>query len=341
MRQHLRLALPLLADLTPDTPVAFVLIDREGRIARAGQLPPRALSEIADSVAVHAILHLDDAVVADITVPPVPPKKLGAAVEGSIEPMVLSEVSQLCVAHSARAPDGTVTVAWTARQPLASTWALLAKAGLNVVAFIPQPLAVPANDPTPCEPLELPAGPRWLAPLPNWSLAHETVRPQSSRGRWRKAIGWSITAVALWTAGLSWYAAQLDNEVKSIRQGMQSSVAQAFPQIPVIIDPVRQAQQQLDAQRLAQGAKVDDDFIPLALATANVLSFAPSHVRTLRYEKGVLTLTLTEGYPPPTNEAVLAQSATVHRIQLQKDESRPHVWHAQRPERVQSPTRQP
>lgn len=341
MRQHLRLALPLLCDLTPETNIAFVLVDRDGRVARSGQLSLAELGAEAGAVAVHAILRPDDAVVAAITVPPVSNQKLGAAVAGSIEPMALSDVSQLCVAHSARAADGTVTVAWSARLPLAKAWALLARSGLNIVAFIPQSLALPADDPAPAEPLGLPAGPRWLAPLPGWSLAQDELRPLSAKGRWRKPIYWSAAAVAVWAVGLNWYAAQLANEVESLQQGMQSTVVQAFPHIPVVIDPVRQAQHQLDAQRLAHGAAADDDFMPLALATAKVLDFAQSHVRGLLYEKGVLTLTLAEGYLPPGSEAVLAQSAAVHQLQLQKDEARPHVWHAQRPALAQTSARQP
>lgn len=341
MRQHLRLALPLLSDLTPDTNLAFVLVDRDGCVARAGQLSLAELGAYAGAAAVHAILHPDDAVVVDITVPPVSAQRLGAAVAGSIEPLALSDVGQLCVAHSARASDGTVTVAWATGQPLAKAWAMLAQSGLNIVAFIPQALALPADDPMPAKPLGLPAGPRWLAPFPGWSLAQDEWRPLSTKGRWRKAIYWSVAAVALWAAGLNWYAVQLANEVESLQQGMQSSVVKAFPQTPVVIDPVRQAQQQLDALRLAHGAAANDDFMPLALATAKALDFAQHHVGGLRYENGVLTLTLAEGYLPPASEAVLAQSAAVHQLQLQKDEARPHVWFAQRPAAAQIPARRP
>lgn len=341
MRQHLRLALPLLSDLTSDTNIAFVLVGRDGRAARSGQLPLAELGAEAGALAVCAILHPDDAVVSDITVPPVSNRRLGTAVAGSIEPMALSDVSQLCVAHSARAADGNVTVAWSARLPLVKAWALLAEAGLNIAAFIPQSLALPADDPAPAEPLGLPAGPRWLAPLPSWSLAQDELRPLSAKGQWRKPIYWSAAAVVVWAAGLNWYAVQLANEVESLQQGMQSTVVQAFPHIPVVIDPVRQAQRQLDAQRLAHGAAAEDDFMPLALATAKVLDFAQSHVRGLHYDKGVLTLTLAEGYVPPGSEAVLAQAAAIHQLQLQKDEDRPHVWHVQRPALAQTTTRRP
>lgn len=341
MRQHLRLALPPLCDLTLDTTVAFVLVDREGRVARAGQLPLAELGASAGSVAVHAILYPDDAVVVGITVPPVSTQRLSAAVAGSIEPMALSEISQLCVAHGTRAADGTVTVAWAARHPLANAWALLAGTGLNVVAFIPHSLALPPGDLRPAEPLGLPAGPRWLAPFPGWSLAHEALRPASASGRWRRAIYWSAAAAAVWVVGLNGYAAQLSNEVEALRQDMQRAVVQAFPQISVVIDPVRQAQNQRDALRLAQGAAADDDFMPLALAAAQVLDFAQNHVRSLNYENGVLTLTLAEGYLPPTSEAALAQSAAVHQLVLQKDETRPHVWRAQRPALAETRVRRP
>src|SRR5690606_18189610 len=113
----------------------------------------------------------------EITVPPVSAQRLHAAVVGSIEPMVLSDVEQLCVAHGPRLPDGRVSVAWTARRTLADAWALLAEARLDVAAFVPHALALPAGDPRPEVPLELPAGPRWLAPLPAWSLAHDSLRP--------------------------------------------------------------------------------------------------------------------------------------------------------------------
>lgn len=341
MRQHLRLALPPLETFTSDAGLAFVLVDREGRAARAGELSLAQLGAQLGSEPVHAILHADDAIVATIVVPPVSSQRLNAAVAGTIEPMALSDINELCIAHGQRATDGTVTVAWAARRPLEAAWALLAEAGLNVVAFVPQSLALPAADPHPEKPLSLPAGPRWLAPLPEWSLARDELRPAAASGRWRKALYWAAAASTVWVIGLNWYAAQLGSQVNTLQKNMQNAVVQAFPQIPVVIDPVRQAQNQRDALRLAQGQAADDDFMPLALATAQVLDFAQSHVRGLQYDKGVLTLTLAEGYSPPTNEAALAQSASVKQVLLEKDENLPHVWHARRPAPSQTQARRP
>ncbi|NYT78665.1 general secretion pathway protein GspL [Alcaligenaceae bacterium] len=330
MRQHLRLALPPLSCLTLESPLAFAIVEGDGRLVRAGQLPLQQLGEQAGARPVYAVLYGDDAVVTTITVPPVPASRLNAAVIGSIEPMALSDLMQLCIAHGKRAPDGKVNVAWTNRRPLQDAWSLLAKAGLNIVAFVPHQLALPVNDPDPERPLGLPAGPRWLAPLPGWSLAIDALRPASGLGRWRKALAWSAVAAAIWVLGLNWYAAQLKGQAEALRQSMQHAVAQAFPQIPVIIDPVRQAQQQRDALRLSQGTATDDDFMALAQATAQVLDFAQGHVLAMHYDKGVLTLTLTEGYTAPANEAALAQAASVRQLFLEKDPAQAHVWHARR-----------
>ncbi len=331
MKQHLRLALPPLQRLSPETPIAFVQVDREGRAARSGEQTAAQLGAHAGSQPVYAILHPDDAIVAEITVPPVSAQRLHAAVVGSIEPMVLSDVEQLCVAHGPRLPDGRVSVAWTARRTLADAWALLAEARLDVAAFVPHALALPAGDPRPEVPLELPAGPRWLAPLPAWSLAHDSLRPASAGGRWRKAAWWGAAAAAVWILGLNVYASRLQGEVKTLQHNMREAVTRAFPEIPVVIDPLRQAQNQRDALRLAQGVSADDDFMPLAVATAQVLDFAQGHVRGLHYENGVLVLTLADGYAPPANEAALAQSAAVQRVVLEKDETQPNVWRAKRP----------
>lgn len=336
MKQHLRLALPPLERLSSDTPIAFVQVDREGRAARSGEQTAIELGAHAGSQAVYAILHPDDAIVAQVTVPPVSAQRLDAAVLGSIEPMVLSDIEQLCVAHGARAPDGAVTVAWTTRRPLADAWTMLADAELDIAAFIPHALALPAGDAQPGQALQLPAGPRWLAPLPAWSLAHDSLRPASAGGRWRKAAWWGAAAAALWIVGLNGYAGRLQGEVDSLQRNMRQAVTHAFPQIPVVIDPVRQAQNQRDALRRAQGVSADDDFMPLALAAAQVLDFAQGHVRGLHYENGVLTLTLAEGYAPPANEAALAQSAAVQQVVLEKDDSQPHVWRAKRPVAAQN-----
>ncbi|MBB6083562.1 type II secretion system protein GspL [Castellaniella defragrans] len=340
MRQHMRLLLPPLSELTPATPLAFALVGRDGRLLRSGALGLRSLAAVAGAGPVHAIVRDEDAVVARITVPPVPARRLGDAVRGSVEPMVLSDLDRLRVAHGPRQPDGAVAVAWTAREPLERAWSLLTSAGLRVESLVPHALALPADDPHPGRVLELPAGPRWLAPLPAWSFVDRELRAAGGAGRWRRPLAWAAAAGAVWILGLNAYAARQGRELEDLRESMRRTVQQAYPRIPVVIDPLRQARQQRDALRLAGGGEAADDFIPLALAAAEVLDFAQGHVLGLRYADGRLTLTLAEGYRPPADEAALARTAAERGIRLARDETRPHVWHAGRPDASEG-TRRP
>ncbi|CAM5201500.1 General secretion pathway protein L OS=Castellaniella defragrans OX=75697 GN=HNR28_001601 PE=3 SV=1 [Castellaniella defragrans] len=332
MRQHVRLLLPPLSELTPAMPLAFALVGRDGRLLRSGQLEPQPLAALAGTWPVHAIVRDGDAVVTRLTVPPVTARRLGDAVRSSVEPMTLSDLDRLLVAHGPRQADGTVAVAWTAREPLERAWSLLASAGLNVVSLVPHALALPEGDPHPDQVLELPAGPRWLAPLPAWSFTGPARRPAGGAGRWRQPAAWAAVACGVWVVGLNVHAARQSGRLDAMRESMRQTVQQAYPQIPVVVDPLRQARQQRDALRLADGDQAADDFIPLALSTAQVLGFAQGHVLGLRYAGGQLTLTLAEGYRPPVDEAALARTAAGQGIRLERDAARPHVWHAARPD---------
>ena len=134
----------------------------------------------------------------------------------------------------------------------------------------------------------------------------------------------------LWLLGVNIHAAQLRGEARALEASMEEAVRKAFPTLPVIIDPVRQARGQRDMLRLAGGTAADDDFMPLAIGAAKVLGFAEGHVASLRYENDKLTLVLAEGYVPPTNEAALHQAAAVQSLMLEKDQDAAHTWHIRR-----------
>jgi len=329
-RLRLRLALPPLAELTPTSTVAFALLERDHRLVRSGQLPLDQLAGAVPVEHVQAILHPDDAIVVSLTVPPLPARQLDAAVQASVEPMALTDIADLCIAHGPRGADGRLDAAWTDRRALLKAWRQLGEAGLSIAALVPFGLAVPQDDPRPDQPLTLPVDARWLAPVPGWSLARAEWRPVPATNRWRSASLWAGAAALLWLAGLQLYAAQLRGEARALQAGTEHAVHEAFPAIAIIVDPLRQAQGQRDALRLAGGASGDDDFMPLALGAARVLAFAEGHVAALRYEKGQLTLTLAEGYTPPANEAVLQQAAAVQSLTLRKDEKIAHTWHVRR-----------
>ena len=327
MRHHLRIALPPLATLTPHSRLAFALFDRQRRLLRSGEQALEELSTALPTRQTYAILHPGDAVVAMADVPPLPASRLDAAVRARVETMTLSDLQSLCIAHGPRQPDGRVQVAWTSRRPLLEGWQLLHEAGLNIRALVPLELALPEADPQPDQALALPVDARWQAPLPGWSLARPEWRPARHTRRWRSSLRWAAAATLLWAGGLHLYAAQLRDEVQAVQAHMEHTVRTAFPAIPVLLDPLRQTRGEVERMRLEHGQATPDDFLPLSLEAARILSFAAGHVKSLHYADGQLTLNLAEGHTPPADETAMRQAAASAGLLLDKDATHAHVWH--------------
>jgi general secretion pathway protein L len=111
---------------------------------------------------------------------------------------------------------------------------------------------------------------------------------------WRPAWRWGAAAAVVWIGGLNLYASQLQAEADALRNGMHAQVLAAFPDLPVVLDPPRQAQQGLDALQANRGAANAADFLPLARAAAQALPFAADKVARLGYAEQALTLQLAD-----------------------------------------------
>jgi len=336
-RRHLRLALPPLAQLHAESPCAFALFDRKQVLLRAGELPLARIAQDVPKAPLYVILAPQDAVVVRLPVPPLPARQLDAAVRFAVEPLALSDVDALCIAHGPRDAQGQVTAAWVDRQALARAWAQLAAAHLDVTAIIPHALAVPADDAQPQQPLQLPADARWTTPLPSWSLAHSALRPAQAARPWRGLITLAAATTLLWLGGFSIYATRQAREMTTLQADMVRMVRETFPHIPVVIAPLKQASAARDALRVSQGLNDDAGFLALALAAAQTLDFAAQRVQSLHYVDGALSLTLAEGYTPPANEAALAQAAARQSLALEKDAIVAHTWRVRRADAANTP----
>lgn len=330
MRQSLRIALPPLARLTPESDIAWALLDRHGRLLRSGEQRLEKLTTVLPVRQAAAILHPDDAVVATVEIPPLPAARLKAAVQARIEPMALSDLQELALAHGPRLADGRIQLAWASRRSLRQGWQLLSQAGLDIQALIPHELALPPGDPQPHQALSLPVDSRWLSPLPAWSLALPEWRPARAGKPWRSSLRWVAAAALLWLVGLHLHAAQLRSEVQTLQLRMEDSARAAFPAIPAWLDPLRQAQGQVEQLRLAHGQSAPDDFIPLALSAAQVLNGTAGYVTALHYQDQQLTLTLAEGHELHADASLLQREAAANSLLLSKDAGQPQVWRMRR-----------
>lgn len=291
MKTHLRIALPRLRELSPESVVVFALMDRDCTILRAGEL---ALTELAAAVParkIQAVLHPADTVATRLVVPPLSGPRLDAAVDALVEPLTLSATESLAVGHGPREADGLACIAWTEREPLARAWRTLAEAGLQAVHFYPTSEVLAPEDGNRTDALGLPVDARWQYNAPAWSLSLPALRPAATgASRWSTPLYWGAAATLLWLVGLNLYAGQLSREASGLRSAMQRQVANAFPDIPVVVDPLKQAEQRRDSLRASQGEVSENDFIPLAQAAARLLPDTRNRVMLAHYQNDALKL---------------------------------------------------
>jgi general secretion pathway protein L len=335
LKNTLRIALPALDTLSPTALLFYAWFDRQGHNARSGELAPAALATAFPTGRVEAVLHPADAIIAVVQLPAVHARLLTAAVHSALEPLVLSDVEALAVGHGPRAPDGNVTVAWTARERLARAWKLLSQTGLRIDAIVPTQLVLPEGDATPGVPLQMPADGRWRREAPRWSLALPELSPRHV-SPWRSTLWWTAAAAAIWIIGLNVQAARLRAEATALHAQMENQVRQAFPEIPVVVDALRQAEQGRNALLAADGGASSSDFVPLALAMAAALPFAAEHVAELRYTDAAVTVKLDGADKDASADLeklaqapAMAQAAAALGVRIEKLDS-PLTWRVTR-----------
>ena len=146
------------------------------------------------------------------------------------------------------------------------------------------------------------------SPDPGLSLALSDILPQqglSTLGK--KNLAWFAATLAILILGLNLHAHRLSKEVQTLNTRMTQLVRQTYPQLPIIVDPLKQAQQQHAALLGQAGQLSDADFIPLSLAAAELLPEFNNQVRRLHYQAGELTLDLAPGAESATLGAAKAE----------------------------------
>ncbi|MGE7991490.1 type II secretion system protein GspL [Pseudomonas sp. NPDC089554] len=274
MNGQLRVRLPRL-DALDDATLDYLLLDRQGKLEGQGRAMPSELAQLARSRLLVAWLHPDDAVQATLELPPLPANRLGDAVRCAAQGLVLGDIEQLHIAHGPREANGQVSVAWVSQAGLQALMAWSQRVGLRWRALHPAP----------------PPGEEIQA-LPRWGLQSAVKRNEGDARGWRRAAACVGLAVAVWVIGLNLHASRLADEGQTLRQRMHQQVRQAFPQLPVIINPLQQVRQQLQAGS-AQG-QADGSFQGLVLAAGGAMPFLAGSLQALDYSGDGLELELAE-----------------------------------------------
>ena len=224
------------------------------------------------------------------------------------------------VAHGPRESDGRVQVAWVPKAGLER----LAQLPLKLRGLYPAPYALPvgaaaldegylltreslqqgAVHPLGVQALEVPlvdAAQRWTGAAPAWGL-HARLS-QAASGGWGRALACVALATAVWTLGLNLYAARQVDEGLRLKALMSQQVRQAFPELPVVLNPLQQARQQLAARQTGAAADPGQRFSSLLQLAGSNLPFMVASVERLTFEQGRLYLQLLTDSRNPTAQA--------------------------------------
>ncbi|SFV13067.1 type II secretion system protein GspL [Pseudomonas sp. OV546] len=324
--KRLRIGLPPLDQLTAESQVRFAWLER-GVVVEEGY---EHLAQLGKSrQAVDCFLHPQDSLLTRLDLPPLPAAKTAAAVACAAQALILGPVDQMQVAHGPRDSDGGVQVAWVPKAGLAR----LAQLPLKLRGLYPAPYALPvgaaaldegylltrdslqqgAVHPLGLQALDVPlveATQRWSGPVPAWGLHGRLNQP--STGGWGRALACVALATAIWTVGLNLYAARQVEEGQRLKASMSQQVRQAFPELPVVLNPLQQARQQLAARQTGAAADPGQRFASLVQLAGNNLPFMVGSVDNLSFEQGRLHVELLADSRNPKAEgewqAALAQA---------------------------------
>ena len=133
---------------------------------------------------------------------------------------------------------------------------------------------------------------RWTGPLPGWGLQGAVQQQGTEHRGWGRALGLCALAVAVWVIGLNLYAAREASQGQQLKAQMSQRVKQAFPELPVILNPLQQARQQLAARQKGAAQDPTQAFSRLVLQAGSGMPFMAGTVERLSFVDGTLQLTL-------------------------------------------------
>jgi general secretion pathway protein L len=282
MSRVLDIQLPPLAALTATSSLAYRLSDRQGSLLSSGEATRGELAGQARGARWRLHLHEDDSLALPIALPPLAGKRLQAAARCAVQGLLLGDAGQVHMAHGPRQADGQVVVAWLGQAELKQLQDWLRGERVSLGGLFAHPGdARPAVD-----------------------LAGGLQGPATPVAWGRTLSIWGV-ALAIWCLGLNLYAGHLADEGERLRARMVAQVRQAFPQLPVVLNPLQQARQQL------QGRSGRPGLDGLLDGAGQAMPFLAGNVAALDYQDGVLQVTVqTEGTKLPTDSSWQAELAT-------------------------------
>ncbi|MCT8175731.1 type II secretion system protein GspL [Variovorax sp. CY25R-8] len=138
-----------------------------------------------------------------------------------------------------------------------------------------------------------------------WSLPVGHAAQAGTRRPWLLPLaGWTAAALAVWLVGLNLYAARIAAQGQTLTRQMAAQVKAAYPEVPVILNPLQQARQLRDARRAgaAAGSPEAGSFAALMRASTGLLTQAKGQVQRLEFRDDRLEVRWRDGAAPSADE---------------------------------------
>jgi general secretion pathway protein L len=136
----------------------------------------------------------------------------------------------------------------------------------------------------------LPVTDRWTGAAPGWGLHTGLAQGRAGQGGWGRAAGICALAVAVWVVGLNLYAAREAAQGQRLKAQMSQRVKQAFPELPMVLNPLQQARQQIAARQSGSVTDPAQRFASLVQQAGSAMPFMSGNVQELLFENGELRL---------------------------------------------------
>lgn len=297
MRTHLQILLPELEHLTIESEVTFALIYKREHITRQGNATLRQLAQQFATVPFLLMVHTLDTVHTTIRIPPVKKAQQAMAIQSRLQQMLLAPLQQHLFCYEPL-PDHAFSVAWTERAPLQTLLHSLHTLGVNRVLMQPVCLSKTQTNAPTCyvwnKALEL-----------GTQLQHHTPLEK----RLRRPLSWALIALAMLVAALYTHTRQQRDELQQLQALAQQAVSDRWPQPPVVIAPLKQAQQALQSAGQAdQSAALR---LPALLQqSAQWLQPLAPAVQSIGWDNHTLRITLQPDSNTQSVDSLLEQTHT-------------------------------
>lgn len=136
----------------------------------------------------------------------------------------------------------------------------------------------------------LPGTLRWTGVAPGWGLHAGLMHGVAERGGWGRALAICALALAVWVVGLNLYAVREAAQGQRLKAQMSQRVRQAFPELPVILNPLQQARQQIAARQNGTATDPAQRFASLVQQAGSAMPFMGGNVQELVFENAELRL---------------------------------------------------